>query len=220
MRLVLLGPPGAGKGTQAGRIAGELSIPHIATGDLFRDNVKAETDLGRRAKDYMDRGDLVPDDIVIGMVRERLRREDASQGFVLDGFPRTVAQAEALEDVLGERSRALDAVLLLDIPEQEALRRITQRRTCPQCGANYHLEFAPPRQDGVCDECGAELVQREDDTEEVVRHRLEEYRSKTAPLESFYRERGLLRDVKAVGSVDEVTAEALDAVEQLGGGPA
>ncbi len=217
MRLVLLGPPGAGKGTQAAQLSRRYSVPHIATGDLFRDNVSKETELGLRAKRYMDRGDLVPDEVVIGMVRQRLARDDAADGFVLDGFPRTVPQAEALEEILDERSRSLDAVLRLDVPEDEAVRRITQRRTCSGCGRNYHLETAPPDEEGRCDECGGTLVQRDDDTEEVVRRRLEEYHTKTEPLEAYYRDRGLLRDVEATGAIEEVASRAQAVLEGVAG---
>lgn len=215
MRLVLLGPPGAGKGTQATAIAEAYSIPHIATGDIFRENVKQATPLGEEARVYMERGDLVPDDVVIRMVTDRLERDDARTGFLLDGFPRTVPQAMALEDFLAGRARPLDVVLRFNVPEDVVVERIVKRRTCPQCRAVYHLDHAPPRAEGVCDRCGAELVQRKDDTEEVVRHRLEEYHAKTRPLERFYWERGLLRDVEAVGSVADVAQRTMEALADL-----
>ena len=217
MRLVLLGPPGAGKGTQAVHIAREFGIPRIATGDIFRENVRNETPLGKEAKAYMDRGDLVPDEVVIGMVKDRLSQDDAEKGFLLDGFPRTVPQAVALEDFLDGGSRPLDVVLRFNVPESEVVRRIVNRRTCPNDGSVYHLDFAPPRQAGVCDECGSPLVHRKDDTEEVVLHRLQEYHEKTERLEYFYWERGLLRDIESVGPVDEVTRRTLKLLDDLDG---
>ena len=217
MRLVLLGPPGAGKGTQAVHIAREFGIPRIATGDIFRENVRNETPLGKEAKAYMDRGDLVPDEVVIGMVKDRLSQDDADKGFLLDGFPRTVPQAVALEDFLVGGNRPLDVVLRFNVPESEVVRRIVNRRTCPNDGSVYHLDFAPPRKAGVCDECGSPLVHRKDDTEEVVLHRLQEYHSKTERLEYFYWERGLLRDIESVGPVDEVTRRTLKLLDDLDG---
>lgn len=209
-RVVLLGPPGAGKGTQAARVSETYDIPHIATGDIFRTNVKDDTELGRKAKEYMDAGELVPDDVVVGMVRDRLKEDDAADGFVLDGFPRTVPQAQALEETLADMERPLDCVLRFSVGEDEIVERITGRRTCPECGAVYHVDASPPEQEGICDRCGSELVQREDDREEVVRNRLEVYHRQTEPLEFFYWQRGLLRDVDAVGEVDDVTKRALD----------
>jgi adenylate kinase len=189
MRLILLGPPGAGKGTQAIRIAEAFGIPHIATGDIFRENVKNETPLGVEAKGFMDRGDLVPDDVVNRMVADRLDRDDAGDGFLLDGFPRTVPQATELERILAERDRPIDAVLSFEVPEDELYARIEERA----------------KQEG-----------RADDTADVLRNRLEEYRSKTAPLVAFYAERSLLRDVDAVGDIDEVTKRAFGVLEELG----
>jgi adenylate kinase len=215
MRIVLLGPPGAGKGTQAERIADEFGVPRIATGDLFREHVGSQTPLGREAKAYMDRGDLVPDEVVFGMVSDRLDRDDAADGFLLDGFPRTEPQAESLERLLAERARELDAVLYFDIPEDELLRRITYRRTCPSCGAVFHAESAPPEEAGLCDRCGSELVQRDDDTEQVVRRRLEEYQAKTSPLVDFYRARGLLQELDATGDVGTVTERAYAVLREL-----
>jgi len=217
VRLVLLGPPGAGKGTQAVQIARAFGVPQIATGDIFRHNVRNETELGRQAKSFMDRGDLVPDDIVIGMVKDRLGQDDAEKGFLLDGFPRTVPQAVALEDFLASENRPLDVVLRFNVPESEVVRRIVNRRSCPNDGSVYHLEFAPPKVEGVCDECGAELIQRKDDTKEVVLHRLEEYHAKTERLEYFYWERGLLRDVESVGPVEEVTKRTLALLDDIEG---
>lgn len=218
MRLVLLGPPGAGKGTQATQIAKAFVVPRIATGDIFRTNVAGETELGTQAKSYMDRGELVPDGLVIDMVSDRLREDDARNGFVFDGFPRTVAQAMALEDLLASEGTPLDVVVRLDVGEDEIVRRITGRRSCPKDGTVYHLEFAPPASDEVCDECGTALVQRSDDTEDVVRKRLEEYHAKTERLEYFYWERGLLRDIESVGPVEDVTRRALDLLRDLRSG--
>ena len=216
MRLVLMGPPGAGKGTQASAIADAYTIPHIPTGDIFRENVKLATPLGEEAKAYMERGDLVPDDVVIRMVTDRLERSDAANGFLLDGFPRTVPQAMALEVFLADHNRPLDVVLRFQVPEDVVVERIVKRRTCPQCRAVYHLDHAPPKVEGICDRCGGELVQRKDDTEPVVRRRLEEYHAKTEPLEFFYWERGLLRDVEAVGSVAEVATRTMAALDDIG----
>ncbi|MGM0617803.1 MAG: adenylate kinase [Actinomycetota bacterium] len=216
MRIILLGPPGAGKGTQASRIAEAYAIPHISTGDILRANVREATPLGAEAKTYMEAGELVPDQVVMRMVGDRLREPDAAHGFLFDGFPRTVPQAEALEHLLMEHETPLDAVLRLAVPDQDVIARLTGRRTCAQCGRIYHVEFDPPQQEGRCDECGGELRQREDDTEEVVRNRLEVYRAQTEPLEHFYWQRGLLRDVEATGTPDEVFASANSILEALG----
>jgi adenylate kinase len=208
VRVILLGPPGAGKGTQAGNIAETYGIPHISTGDILRANVREGTALGLEAKRFMDAGDLVPDQVIIGMVGDRLAEPDAAQGFLFDGFPRTVPQAEALEALLQDRGQPLDVVLRLAVDEDEVVSRLTGRRTCTACGAVFHVEHQPPATEGVCDACGGELVQRDDDREDVVRNRLEVYRRSTEPLEEFYWNRGLLRDVEAVGTVDEVGQRA------------
>lgn len=204
MRVILLGPPGAGKGTQAGRIAETFGIPHISTGDILRANVRAGTELGAKAKSYMDAGDLVPDEVILGMMGDRLAEDDAKDGFLFDGFPRTVPQAEALEQLLIERDQPIDVVLRMLVDTKEVVQRLTGRRTCTNCGAVFHVDYDPPKVEGVCDRCGGELVQRDDDSEDVVLNRLEVYRRSTEPLEEFYWGRGLLRDVEAVGSVDEV----------------
>lgn len=217
MRLVLLGPPGAGKGTQAVHISAAVDAPHIATGDIFREHVRGQTAMGRSARAHMNRGELVPDEIVIGMVTARICEPDAANGFVLDGFPRTVAQAESLEAYLTEAGTPLHAVLRFDVSEGMVIDRIVGRRSCPHDGSVFHLSFAPPSIAGRCDVCGRELIQRRDDTEKVVRHRMEEYRSKTAPLEAFYAQRSLLVDVEAVAAVDMVTAQALAAIQGLRG---
>lgn len=215
MRLVLLGPPGAGKGTQASHIANAFAVPHIATGEIFRQHVRNGTRLGAEAKAYMDEGDLVPDEIVVRMVDERLRQDDAAKGFLLDGFPRTVPQAVALEDLLVRLETPLDVVLRFGISEEEVVRRITKRRTCPVDGSVYHLDNHPPKIEGKCDECGADLIQRPDDTEEVVRRRLDEYHTKTEPLERFYWDRGLLREVDGLGPVEDVTSRVLDLLDDI-----
>ena len=208
VRVILLGPPGAGKGTQAVRIAETYSIPHISTGDILRANVKAGTPLGTEAKSYMDAGDLVPDEVIIGMVASRLDEDDATNGFLFDGFPRTVPQANALEELLIARETPLDVVLRLAVAKDEVVNRLTGRRTCSGCGRIFHLVYDPPSTEGVCDDCGGELTQRDDDKESVVLNRLEVYAAQTEPLEHFYWERGLLRDVEAVGTMDEVFASA------------
>jgi adenylate kinase len=214
VRVILLGPPGAGKGTQAVKVSEAFGIPHISTGDIFRENVRGDTELGREAKRYMDAGDLVPDEVVVGMVADRLAQPDAADGFCLDGFPRTVPQAQALEDLLVQRDAPLEVVVRFAVAEDEVVERLTGRRTCSQCGAVFHVSHAPPSTEGVCDACGGELLQRDDDTEDVVINRLEVYRKQTEPLEHFYWERGLLRDVEAVGPVEDVTARTLDLLRE------
>ena len=201
MRLAFLGPPGAGKGTQARDLAAEWGVPHIATGDMLREAVAAGTPLGREAKRYMDQGALVPDDVVVGAMGERLSRPDAARGFILDGFPRTIAQAEALGRMLKDTGQVLDAVVFFDVSEAELLRRLTGRRVCGNCGATYHLVSKPPKVADRCDACGQPLVQREDDRESTVRNRLEVYTRQTAPLLDFYRERDLLTAVAGEGSI-------------------
>ncbi|NLU43201.1 MAG: adenylate kinase [Firmicutes bacterium] len=212
MRLILLGPPGAGKGTQAESLSATLGIPHISTGDMFREAVAAGTPLGREAKSYMDAGKLVPDEVTIGIVRERLDRPDARSGFVLDGFPRTVPQAEALDEILKDLSEKIDAVVCIDVPEDKLVRRLSRRRVCRGCGAIYHLETKPPGPDGRCTVCGGELYQRDDDTEETVRRRLEVYRLQTEPLIRYYEKRGLLRTVSGDKDIDSVNRDTLAAL--------
>ncbi|CUU54325.1 adenylate kinase [Frankia sp. CcI49] len=212
MRLVLVGPPGAGKGTQAAFIAQARSIPKISTGDIFRANVREGTELGVLAKTYMDAGDLVPDEITIGMVRNRLAEDDAVKGFLLDGFPRNVPQAEVLGGMLDEMGTRLDVVLELVVDDDEVVRRLSGRRTCRNCGHIWHLDFDPPRDEGVCDRCSGELFQRDDDRSETVRHRLEVYAEQTAPLVAYYAAKGVLIGIDATGPVDNVTDRALDAL--------
>ncbi|GAA1759211.1 MULTISPECIES: adenylate kinase [Streptomonospora] len=208
MRAVLVGPPGAGKGTQAQILASELSIPKVSTGDIFRANVSGGTELGKQAKAYMDRGDLVPDEVTNAMVRDRLKEEDARGGFLLDGFPRNVAQAEELNKILDDLGVRLDAVLELKVDEEEIVKRLSGRRQCRNCNRVHHVEFEPPAAEGVCDDCGGELFQRDDDREEVVRHRMEVYREQTEPLVSFYQGEGILVAIDATGGVDAVTERA------------
>ena len=215
MRIVLVGPPGAGKGTQAQFIASHLSLPKISTGDIFRASVSGNTPLGRKAKEYMDRGDLVPDEVTIAMVRDRLGEEDAQEGFLLDGFPRNVPQAETLKKILSETDRKLDLVLELVVDDDEVVRRLSGRRTCRKCGRIWHVAFDPPTKDGVCDVCGGELFQRDDDREETIRHRLEVYQEQTAPLASFYADEGILVGIDATGPVEEVTERALTALRRF-----
>jgi adenylate kinase len=212
VRVIFLGPPGAGKGTQARQFSEAWRAIHVATGDMLREAAAQGTPLGREAKRHMDTGGLVPDEVVIGLVAERLAQPDAGNGFVLDGFPRTAAQAEALDRMLDGRGLALDRVIFLDVPRAELLRRLTGRRICRNCGATYHLVSAPPRRPGRCDVCGGELYQRDDDAEVAVARRLDVYESQTAPLLAYYRSRGQLASVRGEGSVDEVAAEIKRAV--------
>jgi len=201
VRIAFLGPPGAGKGTQARDLAQEWGVLHLATGDMLREAVAAGSPLGREAKDYMDRGALVPDDVIIRMMGERLGRADARRGFILDGFPRTIAQAEALGKLLKDLGLTLDTVVYFDVSEPELLRRLTGRRVCRTCGHTYHLVSNPPKRPGVCDACGGELYQREDDSEATVRNRLDVYRRQTSPLLDYYRQRQMLTTVSGEGLV-------------------
>ena len=212
MRLVLVGPPGAGKGTQAQFIAAQFAIPKISTGDIFRANVSEGTELGMTAKKYMDAGDLVPDEVTSAMVRERLKEEDAVDGFLLDGFPRTVPQAETLDEILGAMSVGVDVVLELVVDDEEVIRRLSGRRTCRNCGHIWHVDFDPPKHEGICDDCGGQLFQRDDDKPDTVRHRLEVYAEQTAPLIAFYAEKGVLVGIDATGPVDDVTERAIAAL--------
>ena len=221
MRLVLVGPPGAGKGTQAQFIAEHVTVPKISTGDIFRANVSEGTPLGLEAKAFMDRGDLVPDGVTIEMVRNRLQEGDALRGFLLDGFPRTVPQAQTLDDILRETAQTkLDVVLELVVDDDEVIRRLSGRRTCRTCNRIWHLDFDPPRTTGVCDLDQGELYQRDDDKAETIANRLEVYAESTAPLVAFYADHGVLIGIDATGPVDDVTQRAIDALRPLlhGGG--
>jgi adenylate kinase len=204
LNLVLLGPPGSGKGTQGERLQEDFRLPYYATGDILRGAVREGTELGSQAKDYMDRGDLVPDDVMVGLIAERVSRDEASDGFILDGFPRTTAQAEALDSKMEELGRALTVAILIDVSDDEVVRRLSGRRTCVKEGHIFHVEFDPPKHDDICDICGARLEIREDDKPEVVRNRLRTYHEKTKPLVSYYGERGILRDVDGSRDPDEV----------------
>ncbi|MFE7114269.1 adenylate kinase [Streptomyces sp. NPDC057654] len=213
MRIVLVGPPGAGKGTQAAYLAKNLAIPHISTGDLFRANMSQGTPLGEQAKEFMNAGHLVPDSVTIGMAEDRMRQEDAEGGFLLDGFPRNLAQAEALDAFLKADGLGLDAVLDLEVPEDEVVKRIAGRRTCRTDSSHtFHVIYSPPKQEGVCDKCGGELYQREDDSEDTVRKRLEVYHSETEPIVDHYKAQGLVVTISALGKVAEVTGRAMEAI--------
>jgi adenylate kinase len=213
-RVIFLGAPGAGKGTQARHLAAEWGVPQVATGDMLREAVAAKTPLGLEAKRHMDSGGLVPDDVVIGLVEERLGRPDAAPGFVLDGFPRTAPQAEALDDMLRRRREALDRVVFLEVGREELLRRLTGRRTCGTCGTAFHLVSAPPKTAGRCDKCGGELTQRSDDTRAAVATRLDVYEKQTAPLLAYYRDRGLLASVPGEGAMARVADDIRKAVKR------
>ncbi|ELC8443664.1 adenylate kinase [Clostridium perfringens] len=204
MKIVLLGPPGAGKGTQAKSISNRYSIPHISTGDIFRKNISENTPLGIEAKTYMDNGQLVPDEVTINMVKDRLQQDDCKNGYLLDGFPRTVHQAEALDNFLTEREESIDTALLIEVPKEFILERMTGRRVCPSCGASYHIKFNPPANDGKCDLCGSDVIQRKDDTEETVKERLDVYENQTQPLIDFYKNKKQLSVVDGTQAINEV----------------
>ncbi|WP_306324608.1 adenylate kinase [Streptomyces venezuelae] len=215
MRIVLVGPPGAGKGTQAAYLAKNLDIPHISTGDLFRANISQGTALGLEAQSYMKAGQLVPDSVTIGMAKDRMEQPDAVNGFLLDGFPRNVAQAEALDEILKAGHVQLDAVLDLEVPEDEVVKRIAGRRICRNDSAHvFHVTYNAPKTEGVCDVCGGELYQRDDDSEETVRRRLEVYHTETEPIIDYYRSQNLVETISALGKVDEVTAKAMTALKK------
>ncbi len=208
MRIVLLGGPGSGKGTQAKKLIDKLGVPQISTGDIFRAALKEGTPMGLKAKTYMDKGELVPDDVVIGVVEERLTKPDLDNGYMLDGFPRTLAQAEALDKILVSQSKSIDHAILVDVPDEELVARLSGRRTCrnSDCGKMYHVMFNPPKREGVCDACGSELYQRDDDSEATIRERLAVYNKQTAPLIDYYDKKQLLRRVAGVGPIDEIFA--------------
>ena len=205
LNLVLLGSPGSGKGTQSERLQEDFRLPYYATGDILRAAVRNGTELGAEAREYMDRGDLVPDDVMVGLIAERVASDEAADGFILDGFPRTIAQGEALDAKLNELGRALTAAVLIDVPDEEVVRRLSGRRVCVKNGHIFHMEFDPPKNEGVCDICGSRLEIREDDKPEVVRHRLGTYHEKTEPLVAYYEDQGILRRVDGLPSPDEVS---------------
>ena len=217
MRLVLVGPPGAGKGTQAVNLASHFAIPHISTGDIFRSNLKEGTPLGLEAKSYMDRGELVPDEVTNKMVKDRLSKDDVKPGFLLDGFPRNVVQADVLKAILEEKKSPIEAALELVVDKNEIINRLSGRRTCKNCQRAFHIQYEKPAKDSLCDRCGGDLYQREDDKEEVIARRLEVYSEQTAPIIDFYAREGVLISIPAMGAVDDVTKRAIDALAARSG---
>ncbi len=206
MKIIMLGAPGAGKGTQAKMIAKKYGIPHISTGDIFRANIKNGTELGMKAKSFMDKGELVPDGLTIGMLLDRVGQPDCKEGYVLDGFPRTIPQAEELDRALAERDEEIDYAVNVDVPDENIVKRMSGRRACLKCGATYHVEHIPPKREGICDTCGGELVLREDDRAETVQNRLKVYHDQTQPLIDFYRGKGILRSVDGTMDMQDVFA--------------
>jgi len=213
MNIVFLGPPGAGKGTQAKILIERYGIPQISTGDMLREHRAKGTELGKQAQEYMDRGQLVPDEIILGMVKERLSQPDCERGFILDGFPRTVAQAEALDRILAEMGKELNFALALIVPDELLVERLTGRRTCKNCGMMYHIKYKPPKVEGKCDVCGGQLYQRADDNEETVRNRLKVYHEQTAPLIEYYKNKGILREIDGSKSIEEITQQLISILE-------
>lgn len=211
MKIIFLGPPGAGKGTQAVRVSKELNIPHISTGDIFREAINNGTEMGIKAKTFMDKGELVPDEVVIGIVVDRLGEDDASGGFLLDGFPRTVAQAEALDKALSDMG-GIDKAVGLDVDDAELINRLAGRRVCRNCGRNYHTIYSPPKIENVCDDCGGEVYQRDDDKEDTVRRRLDVYKQQTQPLIDYYKSKNLLVSIDGKQQIDKITTDILSAV--------
>jgi adenylate kinase len=212
--LVLLGAPGAGKGTQAKMLAGKYGILHISTGDILRENVSNNTELGKKAKEYMDKGELVPDTVLIGIIRDRLSKPDTDNGFLLDGYPRTIPQAEALDNIFGQLGKRLDAVIDIEVPDDELVARLAGRRMC-KCGASYHVKFNPPKKDGMCDVCSGELYQRDDDTESSVKTRLVAYYNQTHPLIDYYSDKGLLRTVSGTRGIEDIFGEITVVIERI-----
>ncbi|MDD7771050.1 adenylate kinase [Suipraeoptans intestinalis] len=213
MKIVMLGAPGAGKGTQAKKIAAKFGIPHISTGDIFRANIKNETELGKKAKAYMDQGLLVPDELTVSLVTDRVVQEDCKTGYVLDGFPRNIPQAEALTEALDEMGEALGFAINVEVPDANIVRRMSGRRACVGCGATYHLEYAPTKEEGICDTCGKELILREDDKPETVEKRLRVYHEQTQPLIDYYREKGILYSVDGTKDIQDVFQNILKLLE-------
>jgi adenylate kinase len=217
MNLILLGPPGAGKGTQAKILIKKYGIPQISTGDILRSAVKEQTPMGVKAKGFMDSGALVPDEVVVGIVEERIGKPDCAEGYILDGFPRTVAQADSLTVMLRNKGAGIDHVISITVDNEELLKRITGRRTCKGCGAGYHVLYDPPKQADVCNECGGELYQRDDDREETMRRRLEVYEEQTSPLIAYYTDRNLLRTVDGMGDIDDIQRKLIELIESARG---
>jgi len=215
LNLILFGPPGAGKGTQADRLRVDFALPFISTGEMLRQNVPDQTDLGREAKRFMDDGNLVPDEVIIGMVEQRLGEEAALDGFILDGFPRTLEQGKALDRMLSSHGRRVTAALLVDVPDEEAVRRIAGRRVCVKGGHNYHVDFDPPKHDGVCDQCGSRLIQRDDDKPDVIENRLRVYHEQTEPLIAYYSEQGLMRRIDGTRSPSDVNGHVRAVIATL-----
>ena len=215
MNIILMGLPGAGKGTQASEIVKKFPIPHISTGDMFRKAIKDETDLGKEAKSYMDRGELVPDEVTVGIVKERISEDDAKKGFLLDGFPRTIEQAEALNSIMSELDREIDAVINIEVPEEELMNRLTGRRICEKCGTTYHLVFNPPKVDGICDIDVGKLYQREDDNPETVSNRLSVNVKQSKPILEYYNEKGVLKNIDGSKDIEEVTNDVIDILDHL-----
>ena len=212
MKIIMLGAPGAGKGTQAKKIAEKYGIPHISTGDIFRENIKNGTELGKKAQEYMNRGELVPDELVVEIATDRLLKDDCKEGFLLDGFPRTVFQAEKLDEFLQAHGQKLDVVIDIEVEKQELLTRLTGRRVCRKCGASYHIVNIPPKKEGICDICGGELFQRDDDTVETVENRIEVYKAQTMPLVDYYKKAGNLAEIDGSGDLDRVFADIVKAL--------
>ncbi len=213
MRIVLMGPPGCGKGTQGKMLEAKWGIPQLSTGDMLRAAVREGTEVGLQAKAFMDRGELVTDDVIVGIMRERLAKSDCQGGYILDGFPRTQGQAEALDQMLAQMQQELTAAVNLDVTDEDVVARLSGRRQCRSCGTGYHVSFKPAKQDGVCDSCGGELYQRDDDNEQTVRDRLRVYKTQTEPLLAYYENKGLLRNISGTGSIDSIFERVIQAVE-------
>lgn len=216
MRMILLGPPGAGKGTQAKKLVDQYGIPQISTGDILREAVKNKTSLGQEAKSYMDKGALVPDSIVVGIIRERLQDSDCAKGYILDGFPRTVPQADELKKALKAMGQSIDFVLSIVVPNEDLIKRLTGRRTCKECGAGFHLLYKKPAKDGVCDQCSGPLFQRDDDKEETIKNRLTVYNKQTEPLIQYYRKDGALVEIQGTGGIEDIFGRICVVVEKQG----